>query len=258
MSEHEVPAEGGLLTYTVSLMRTHLCQAIDLHLVASRPSSESDWRVRNHAAFSAVLHAFCAFETSVNEAGYHLFFRSESPSYVPPSQRSHLLKKAVAGWKNLGCLDRYALILDVALSEIVPARHESALRELNSLRNLVAHGFVFETTVLVEPNDSGTFTQIDRDDTANWAARFPYLKFNRLDELDHTDSRKAIVAAIEGLLQTHRVLRVPLIFNSLEGGHASSITLLPADAGSVFDDHLARCLERAEAAATSIGSASAS
>jgi hypothetical protein len=237
--EIEIPTEGGLLTYTVSLMRTHLCQAIDLHLTASRPTG-LDWRVRSHAALSSVLHGFCAFETSVNEAGYNLFFNPNSPSYVPPPSRGHLLNKAVAGWRNLACLDKYALIFDVALGEKAPVRQEGGLRELNLLRNWIAHGFVFETTVLVTPSDIDTFTEIDREDTAGWASKFPNLKFNRLDELDHTGSRKAIVTVIDGLLQTHRVLGVPLIMNSLDGGAVTSVATYPAEASIVLDDHLAR------------------
>jgi hypothetical protein len=237
MEEEEFPREGGLLEYTVSLMRMHLCQAIDMYFVAAAP--QADWRVRSNSALSSVLHAYCAFETSVNEIGHLMFFHAPSKIYVPPGKRDYPLRKMIAGWDKIGCLDKFILIVELQRGRRPLPHQEAELRELNTLRNWIVHGFVFQATLLLSPNERGTFDQVDREDSVKWESKFPHLKFNRFDELDHLDARKAIVTVIDGLLETHHALGIPLFVYSLHDQCTFSAASQSTNADELFEKHLA-------------------
>ena len=208
-----------------------------MYLVAAEPLT--DWRVRSHSALSSVLHAFCAFESSVNELGHLMFFLPSSAIYLSTEKRGYLLSKAVAGWNRLECIEKFILLVELLHGETIRPQTEARLRELNTLRNWIAHGFAFQSTLLLAPTATGTFDQVDREDSVNWRTKFPNQKFHPLNELDHLDAHKAIVTVIEGLLVTHRASGGALVIYSLGGRPSISEAIYPSEAEVVFQQHLA-------------------
>jgi hypothetical protein len=88
------------------------------------------------------------------------------------------------------------------------------LRELNKLRNWIAHGFVYKTTVLVEKNSQGTYDEVDVENEVDWAKSFPRTAFNTLDSLDNEDARKGLLIALRTLawmlpMEASKRLRLP-------------------------------------------------
>src|SRR5262249_43661113 len=125
---------------------------------------------------TSILHGFCALESIINDLGYEMFFHPESARYVHPEKRDVLLKRFVQSWDKNVSLDKLDLILSYSLNRSLPSQIKSKLRELNILRNWIAHGFTYTTTFLLEPNtdrDNGGCNIVDRQDSVDWKSKFP-------------------------------------------------------------------------------------
>jgi hypothetical protein len=79
----------------------------------------------------------------------------------------------------------------------MPAKLENQLRELNTLRNWIVHGFSYKTTYLIEPETEGVYNVVDMEDSVDWQKKFPNTKFKPLDRLGVEDARLALTIVLE-------------------------------------------------------------
>jgi hypothetical protein len=192
-----------LLEITPGLTAEHLSLAVE-QFFSSRelrvnPTHPWSWIKAKRYSLSSIIHAYSGLESATNVVGYNLFFNPDSNRYVPPEQRDIPLKRMVDAWQNrLSNVDKLNYILSVSGSN-VPPRLESELRELNSLRNWLAHGFPYKYIVLVEKQETGTLLEVDREDMHNWQSRFSNTKFHPPDRIDDTDAHTAIRIVLESL-----------------------------------------------------------
>ena len=181
-----------LHTLTLSLESMHLGHAIDLmrrsKLIAESVHTGWDKSLVHRCALSGILHSFCALENFVNQFGYEMFFHPESARYVPPDRRDFLLKRFVKTWHRAAILDKLEFILHYGDQMEIPDKLGNRLRELKTMRNGIAHGFIYARAFLLEPignSEEGTFYVHDTEDSVDWRQKFPNTKFKPLDLIDY-------------------------------------------------------------------------
>ena len=129
---------------------------------------------------SCILHSYCGLEAALNVTGYQLFLNAKSPRYIPPAKRDLALKRLIKSWEiNLAATDKLHYILSVSGKTLQP-KLGNELRELNILRNWIAHGFVFTSVILLEKQPDGSLLGVDREDSIDWERKFPNTKFQPL------------------------------------------------------------------------------
>lgn len=148
---------------------------------------------------SCILHGFCALESAISYFGYELFFNPDSSRYVAEDKRGLLLKKFLRTWDKAQCIEKLQFILSYSSSIEIPENLIAKLRELNSLRNWLVHGFTYKTTFLIEPNPDkeNSFTVIDYDDDIDWKRKFPNTKFSPPLSLRFEDAYKSLFIVLE-------------------------------------------------------------
>lgn len=188
-------------TITASLDRTHLSHAIDLMRLAKTycNKSQSKRDLGKRFVLSSIIHAFSGLESVVNFLGFELFSNEDSSRFIPVKQRDFLLNKLVKTWDRTPCIDKVSFVLSHTSKTMLPAKLQNQLRELNNLRNWLVHGFTYKTTLLLEPNEDGTFKVIDTEDTLDWVKKFPNTKFKPLDQLGVEDAVLALTIVFEVL-----------------------------------------------------------
>ncbi len=200
---------------------------------------------------SSIIHSYCALESAINEIGYAAFFEEDSALYVNIQNRVYTLRKTIANWKTVSCIDKLLIIVESLSGTTIPNNQIDELRELNNLRNWLVHGFVFKSTVLLEqnPSESGTYTQVDREDSINWSQQFRLTKFNSIDELDVEDARKALIIVLRILQKIMGIENKPIILTNYIYGPCTSV-FWPNDTlsgANMIDQHLAKALDKASA-----------
>lgn len=211
--------DGELHTHTQSLESEHLGQAFDLlcesrRIAGGGRTSMSGLKERR-VAISCIMHSFCFLEGAINALGYELFFNAQSGRYVPKDARDHLLERFLTSWDKAPCLEKLHFIVSYSGARRVPDNLAARLRELNTLRNWLVHGFTFETTFLLEPNPTegdGSFTVVDYEESVDWKAKFPNTHFNSLMALYHEDARKAMHISLECLEILSTIFTQPYAF----------------------------------------------
>jgi len=200
---------------------------------------------------SSVLHSFFVLEAAINELSFQCFFEHGGNIYFPESSRNYTLRKAITMWQNVSCIDKLQMTLEcISPSDVLPEKVLAELREFNTFRNLLVHGFVFKRIVLLEKTDpvANIYTEIDREDPINWSRQFPNLKFSPVDELSPKDARTALLITLRALTIIHMHTNQPLVINSLYHGscHSSILeeNLRCANVEKFLDDHLDRAAER--------------
>jgi hypothetical protein len=202
-------SSGDLQTLTISLEALHLGHAIDLmrksKVVSATAKTGWEHELVKRCAISSILHGFCALESAINFFGYELFFYQDSQRYIPTEKREYLLKKFLKNWDNSKALEKLEFILSYSKASL-PEKLHNELRELNNLRNLIAHGFVYRTTFLLDLKDNPdddeqtqTFSVIDTEDDIDWKKKFPNTKFKPLAKLDFNDSQSALTIVLKVL-----------------------------------------------------------
>ena len=192
-----------LLEITYNLAGEHLSLAVR-QLFRSRelrmnPEHPWSWVEAHREALSSILHAYSGFEAAVNLIGHNLFFNTRSRTYVPLERRDLPLQRMVQAWpKSVAVTEKLNYILSVSGGDL-PPKLKNELCELNNLRNWIAHGFSYSTTVLVEKQEDGTLLQVDREDEVDWGAKFPNTKFQALDLIDDHDGTTAVEVVLEGM-----------------------------------------------------------
>ena len=212
-----------LHTHTLSLDSMHLGHAIDLmrrsKLIAESAHTGWDKSLVHRCAVSGILHGFCALENVVNLSGYEMFFHPESARYVPPDKRDFLLKRFVKTWRRAAILDKLEFILHYGDQMEIPDNLGNRLRELNTMRNCIAHGFIYTRTFLLEStgnSDDGEFYVYDAEDSADWRRKFPSTRFKSLDSIDYEDTRIALTIVLEALKLLSESMQQPVAIFTCE------------------------------------------
>lgn len=202
-------SSGDLYTSTISLESLHLGHAVD-QMRKSKvvfKTVENGWgkELVRRCAISSILHGFCALESAINYFGYEMFFYKDSKRYVPAKSRDYLLNKFLKKWDKTQVLDKLEFILSYSKASL-PEKLKNELRELNNLRNWIAHGFVYKTTLLLDPNDNSddneqtqSYSVVDVEDDVDWKKKFPNTKFNPLAQLDFDDAQTALTIVLKVL-----------------------------------------------------------
>jgi hypothetical protein len=197
-----------LATITNDLSSVHLSLAVDA-LYESRVK-----KPYNKHAISAILHGYCALESAINFLGYEMFFNEDSNRFVSLKERDLPLRKMIKAWNSsLPCLDKIEYILSVYKAEL-PTDLKNKLFELNNLRNWLAHGFLYKTTFLLEPNSEGehSYNVIDSEDDIDWKSKFQNTKFNSIAHIDSSDAEKAIRIILQIMLIISKSCNQPFSF----------------------------------------------
>jgi hypothetical protein len=215
-----------LRTYQVDLTMHHLGRAVELYFQSTsfvKRVQPWDWILEGRNAFSSIIHAYCGLESAINGIGYELFFNTDSSIYIPPERRDFPLARMIDAWHGrMQSVDKLKFILAHEANAEITQPLAAEVQEVNNLRNWIVHGFSFKRTVLLEPKqeEEGVFTEVDREDTVSWEAKFPRLKFNSLDELDAEDACKVLSVVLRSLklLSTtleHRMFLFQVHFGSV-------------------------------------------
>jgi hypothetical protein len=208
--------DGVLHIITKSIDSEHLGHAVDQMKKSKRVSQNAqtgfDKMLINRCALSSILHGFCALESIISHLGYEMFFHPKSERYIAPENREPLLKKYIRSWDKAACLDKLSVILFyVANLELTP-NLDTRLRELNTLRNWIAHGFSYTTTFLLEPkgdSEPNTYTVVDMENSIDWKSKFPNTKFKPLDKVDYEDAQIALAIVLEVFKLISECIRQP-------------------------------------------------
>jgi hypothetical protein len=201
-----------LHTITNSLEMMHLGHSVDMMRKSKKvfETAKTGWdkELVNRCVVSSILHGFCALESVINLFGNEMFFHQDSKRYIPPEKRGFLLKKFIETWNKAPSIEKLRVILaHSGNSELsaLPAKLDNELRELNNLRNWIAHGFIYTTTFLLEPTEGGnteqdqSYTIHDMEDSVNWQRKFPNTKFKSLKELNYEDAQIALTIVLKTL-----------------------------------------------------------
>lgn len=200
MSEN---TDGELSIDTISLHSDHLSHAIELMRLSKTPakiaSALTVLVLSRRLAVSSIIHSFSGLESLVNYFGFELFFNADSQRFVPPNKRDFLLSRMVKSWDKVPCIDKLSVVLAHSGKVALSSRLENQLRELNNLRNWLVHGVSYKTTSLWEPvsGKPGTHQLVDREDSVDWAKKFPNTKFKPLDRLNAIDAYTALQIVFE-------------------------------------------------------------
>ncbi len=74
------------------------------------------------------------------------------------------------------------------------------MRELNSLRNWLVHGFSYKKIFLLQStSEDDTYDVVDIEESVNWAEKFPNTKFKPLEDLNSEDADLALRIVFEAL-----------------------------------------------------------
>lgn len=195
---------GELHTLTISLVDTHLSHALDLFRRSNKLLRDSktvyNITLAQRCALSSIIHGFCALESMANYIGFEMFFNSDSKRYITPDKRDLLLERFVKSWDKTNAIEKIEFIVHYSGSKALPASLISRLRELNTLRNWLVHGFPYTTTLLLDPineADKSAYNVVDREDSVDWKSKFPNTKFKPLGELDFNDAQTALIIVLE-------------------------------------------------------------
>jgi hypothetical protein len=187
----------GLWTYSQSLTSTHLEAAIGALTEAGRLRlSNADVghaKKEHHKSVSAILHSYSALECALSLIGHEIFVDPESKRYILPQERDVGTDMLAKGWfRTVPVADKLRFVL-LRGDRSMPSKLESQLREFGNLRNWVAHGFVYKTTLLLSrKDDKSSFDVVDQEDSIDWGTRFPNTKFRAIHGLQYEDGITAL------------------------------------------------------------------
>ena len=188
---------------TASMDRTHLSHAIDLMRLARRYCNKSQSKRKRNLGkrfvLSSIIHAFSGLESVINLLGFELFSNEDSSRFIPVDQRDFLLTKFIKTWDWAPCIDKVSFVLSHSSKTTLPPKLQNQLRELNTLRNWLVHGFSYKTTLLIEPNENGTFNVVDTEHSFDWVNKFANTKFKPLAQLGIEDAVLALTIVFEVL-----------------------------------------------------------
>lgn len=171
-------------------------RACETGVLNERPWS---WAIVRRWSLSSVLHAFCGLDSAVNQVGHEILFDADSPRYIPHSDRDLVLSRFVQGWSiKLPCVEKVKYVLSVE-GKTLDARLENEIRELNTFRNMIAHGSIYRSVILAVKQPEGHSREVDREDSVDWIRKFPNSKFNATDLIDESDARTANRIALEAV-----------------------------------------------------------
>lgn len=192
--------------YTLSdtIIDLHLGHAVEqmhkANLLAKKAKTGFETNLVTRSSLSSILHSFCALESAINMAGQQIFNNPISNIYFPESKRNFTLNKFIKSWDNKSVLDKMMVILECAEREPLPKKLETQLREFNLIRNWIAHGFAYVTTLTVEETENPNILNITKTEgDIDWKSKFSNTKFNELKKLRAEDSQTALKITIEVL-----------------------------------------------------------
>lgn len=206
--------EGELHTVTRDLSLTHLGCAIDLLRSARAALKDSTnpqrSTVAHRASISSIVHAYAALESHINHFGFELFTHERSPLYIAVEKRSFLLKRFIQSWNSVQFVDKLLYLVTDFGALSFPEKLRQEVRELNTLRNWLVHGFSYSTTLLLQPSGDDTYDVVDTEDSVDWRQKFPQTKFRAVDELSTDDAAVALRICLEALRLVSEAFNQPI------------------------------------------------
>lgn len=190
-----------IATKTISLCAAHLSQAIDCLLRARKMDVYRF--VESRLSISSIVHAFLGLESMINLIGDKLLFDHNSKIYIPDSERDYALKKLISSWAKTSCIEKLIFLLSITKKRPIPEKLLAQLRELNTLRNWIVHGFPYKETTLRERRKHHRTRRpigwniIDREHDIDWKKKFPNTKFGPLHELEPKDAKLGLKIILE-------------------------------------------------------------
>jgi hypothetical protein len=199
----KLPSEG-LWSYSVDLTSTHIeaavgaaAEARQLHMSKESVSGKNKER---HKTITAILHSYSALEAALSLLGHEFFIDAESGRYISQTDRDIGLDMLARGWFRTVTVPDKLRFAVARGGRPIAAKLESQLRELGNLRNWLAHGFVYKTTLLLRMAENQTsFEVLDQEVSVNWSAKFPNTRFSPLDQLNYSDCITALTIVFESL-----------------------------------------------------------
>jgi len=172
-------------------------------------------KYKSKIAFPIILHGYFGLESAVNLIGHELFFDHDSAKFIKEKNRDFFLRKLIKSWKKnyLSCIDKIEFILEYYHKEI-PDNLKNRLIELNKLRNYLAHGVIYRSDFLLEPDPvkKNVYWSVDSEDDKEWGNYFQTTNFNAPKRLNSTDAEKALRIVLETLVllvkSTNQTLRI--------------------------------------------------
>jgi hypothetical protein len=208
--------------HTVNLCGTHLGHALDLLRTARsvrKDTTNPQARVLSHRySISSIIHSFAGLESAINYFGYEMFFHARSVRYIPPEQRSFLLRRFVQSWNNTPCIEKLIYIVTESGKTPISDKLQQESRELNTLRNWLMHGFSYTSTLLLQPKGNNLFDVADLEDSINWSEKFPQTKFSDIDSLSPGDATVALRIVLEVLRLLYTSQNGPLALFTISSG----------------------------------------
>ncbi len=194
----------GILTTNTSPADDHLAYAIELCVasLSSRPDANSPAPIGHRRIVrSSIMHAVSALDAYLNKFQYETFIDESSPHYLPVSRRNTVLRRFLDGWRNATIPDRLAVLAELTGQGPIRDNLLARCREVGLRRNVIVHGVVYQTTVLMSPSEAQptTFDLIDIEESMNCRTRFPHLKLGSMLELQTTQAEAAIDVTFESL-----------------------------------------------------------
>jgi hypothetical protein len=220
--------DGELRIYTRgSLTNSHLGHAFDLlHSARSAGADKANAQaseLSHRYAISSIIHAYASLESQINHVGYEMFFQERSKRYVPIDKRSFVLRRFVQSWNNTPCIDKLLYLVTEPGSTPFPEPLNQQLRELNTLRNWLVHGFSYTTTDLVLPLGTHSWDVVDTEDNVSWLSKFPQTKFRSPDSLSSKEATLSLRIVLEALELLSNTLDLPIFFCTITSGMRPNI-----------------------------------
>ena len=177
----------------------HLSAAVDLyHLSIDTKMQPYLSGNRSHRyAIASIVQAFIGLEAVINIHGYKLLFDQNSKKFIAEDPLNIQLDFFRRSWnRTVPLIDKYRFVINQHGLKVSP-QIDAKLREFIIFRNWLVHGAVYTTTLLLEELEEDIFTEHIREDSVDWKAKFPNLRFNSLDSVDSTDAEKTIRIVFE-------------------------------------------------------------
>ena len=147
--------------------------------------------------------------------------KNATGGFIPADQRIFALQKLSQQWARLSFIDKLRLLISTFDPAVIAPSDDAKIRELNLLRNWIAHGFCYQTTFLLETDeeeDTGIYRVADQEDSVSWATKFPNSGFKSIAELDHRDARLALEIVLTLLRQLATWSHQPFSVVTYRGG----------------------------------------
>jgi hypothetical protein len=223
--------------FTISLWGMHLANAMEQFARAREMDTKRETTLFNstlvlRTAMSSILHSFCALEAFLDQFASELFRNELSGVYLAQHQRNDKLQALNKYWQQTRILEKFESLLNEFRPDIDHTQWKHSLTELNQLRNWIAHGKSYiETVELTTEIEEGLVTSTGEHVSSNidWELKFPFTRYNKVDELDSQDALKTLSIVITAIQVFLDQTSTKGFFIGITGNKKFNVVFLKAD-----------------------------